>query len=121
MATLKFNRNGGQRVVDTVSVQDTFVLRKMLLEKAEKWKLDTVLSSLNGKDYKQAQELMFADEQLSKLVWKAADAQECDEQDERPKVINKTKQLKQEQQRQRELQDKEWKEKANLLRQKRAA
>jgi hypothetical protein len=36
MATLKFNRNGGQRVVDTIHEHDTPTIRKMLLGKAVK-------------------------------------------------------------------------------------
>jgi hypothetical protein len=82
--------------------------------------LASIFASLNHKDYKHAQELLFADGQLFQIIGKVSDAPHEDDR-EKPRVINKTKLQKQQEQQQKEIQEQELREKLQLLKQKWAA
>jgi hypothetical protein len=94
MSKRKFNNrfNGGQRLISTIQEHSSNFIANMLLKATNSGKsLDEVLTTLQGRDHTTAVELIFADPRLVNLKFVPVDEKISDE--ERPRIVNRTKLL----------------------------
>ncbi len=122
MAKMRYNRNGWQRVINTVKERSSSTIKKIILEETEKWKdLQTILSTMNGKDFKTAADLLYADPEVSQVIGKVVCSDIQDEQIVQTGWYNKTRILREENRKIKEQQEKELQEKIQQLKNMRAA
>jgi hypothetical protein len=76
---------------------------------------------MGHKDAKFAEQLLFADNEISKLTTRSFHVEEQQQEEQKPRAFNKTKRMRQEAQQQKDLQNQELQEKINMLKEKRAA
>jgi len=99
MAKRKFKEkfNGGQRVISTIQEHSSNFIANFLLNAAKSWKaIGEVLSAFQWNDYKYATQLIMTDPRLSNIIFMVNEKENMNE--ERPRVINRTKILKAQQQ-----------------------
>lgn len=88
----------------------------MLVERTSKGEsISAILLSLNHKDAKFAQELLFADDELSKITRSSFHGEEPQQEESRPRVFNKTKLMRQEAEQIRAQQEQELQQKIRQL------
>ncbi len=122
MAKMRYNRNGWQRVINTDKEHSSSFVRNLLIQELKKWKnIADILSSMGHIDSKFAEQLLFADEEISQLMTATLHVED-DQQDEiQVRSFNKTKRMREEAQKQKDLQNQELQEKIKMLKEHRAA
>lgn len=123
MAKMRHNRNGWQRVINTDKEHSSSFVRNLLIQQLKKWKnIADILSTMGHRDTKFAEQLLFADEEISQLMTAALHVED-DQQEQKTenRSFNKTKRMRQEAEAQKAIQNQELQEKIKKLQEKRAA
>lgn len=121
MAKMRHNRNGWQRVINTDKEHSSSFVRNLLIQELKKWKnIVDILSTMGHRDTKFAEQLLFGDNELSKITTRSFHVEE-QQQEEKPRAFNKTKRMRQEAEAQKAIQNQELQEKIKKLQEKRAA
>jgi hypothetical protein len=97
-------------------------IRKLLIQETKKGKdIADILSSMGHKDAKFAEQLLFADEEISQLMRAALHVEDNQQEKTQVRSFNKTKRMREETQKQKNLQNQELQEKLKMLKEHRAA
>lgn len=122
MAKMRHNRNGWQSVINTDKEHSSSAIRNLLIERTSKGEsISEILLSLNGKDSKFAEQLLFADDELSRRTRSVFYVEETEQEETKHRSFNKTKRMREEAQKQKDIQNQELQEKIKMLKEHRAA